>query len=228
MNDALARDPRRRPRHAALPAHAPALEAGRADRRQVPAHRHPDQQLPQLGPAPHLRADAVQLREPQQAPHHDVQVRRLHLGLRHGARGRADRGQPRVVPGHGRRRAPEPAAPAQPPQPRGADPLGRPALPDGLPEDAGDPPPPRGRRHGGGAAGERRADARLRHPEGQPPGPHRALRGEARRPSGSPTSSPRSPATARASSPRWASTSSGARRSSARSATPRSSTSGAT
>ena len=45
-----------------------ALEAGGADRRQVPAHRHPDQQLPELEPAADLRAHAVQLGEPQQAP----------------------------------------------------------------------------------------------------------------------------------------------------------------
>ena len=38
-----------------------AFEAGRADRRQVPAHRHPDQQLPARRSAAHLRADAVQL-----------------------------------------------------------------------------------------------------------------------------------------------------------------------
>ncbi len=45
--------------------------------------------------------------------------------------------------------AAEHAAHAQPPLPGGAHPLRRPALPDGLPEDARDPPPARGRRHGG-------------------------------------------------------------------------------
>ena len=55
----------------------------------------------------------------------------------------ADGGEPRLVPGHGRRGAPEPALPARPPLPRRPHPLRRPALPDGLPEDARDPPAPR-------------------------------------------------------------------------------------
>ena len=53
--------PRRRPRHAALPADAAALQAGGADRRQVPADRHPDQHLPPRGDPADLRPDAVQL-----------------------------------------------------------------------------------------------------------------------------------------------------------------------
>ena len=62
---------------------------------------------------------------------------------------------------------------------RRAHPLRRPALPHGLPPHARDPPPPRGRRHRGRDPGARRADLGLRHPEGEPPGAHHPLRGEA-------------------------------------------------
>src|SRR5207247_28289 len=72
----------------------------------------------------------------------------------------------------GTRRTPRPLA-------RRAHPPRRPALPDGLPEDAGDAPAARGGRHGGGDPGARRADRGLRHPQDEPPGAHRALRGEA-------------------------------------------------
>ena len=105
-----------------------ALEAGRPDRRQVPPHRHPHQQLPELGPAADLRADAVQLGEPEQAHRHDLQVRRLLVGLRDRAGRRADRGRRQLVPGDGRRRPPEPAPHAAHAGARHADPVGRPAL----------------------------------------------------------------------------------------------------
>ena len=191
----------------------PALQAGRAHRRQVPAHRHPHQQLPQLRPPPDLRAHPVQLGEPQQAHQPDLQVRRLLRGLRHHPGRRADRGEPGVVPGHRRRRAPEPAPPPQPPRPRGAHPLGRPALPDGLPEAPATPtaaprptppwPSSRSRREQTAGLGILKVDAH---------GPHRPLRGEAARRSGSTPSSRTSRATGAASSPRWASTCSRARR----------------
>ena len=70
--------------------------------------------------------------------------------------------------------------------------------------------------------------AGLRHPEGQPAGADRPLRGEAEGRSACPSSSPRSPATAGASSPRWASTCSPARRSRRRWPTPSSWTSAGT
>ena len=46
---------------APVSADAAPLEAGGADRRQLPPDRHPDQQLPARRHPPHLRADAVQL-----------------------------------------------------------------------------------------------------------------------------------------------------------------------
>ena len=71
------------------------------------------------------------------------------------ARRRADRGEPRLVPGHGRRRAPEPAPPAA--ATAGARSLilsGDQLYQMDYREDARDPPPARGRRHGGGDAGD--------------------------------------------------------------------------
>ena len=53
--------PRRRSGLSTVSADRDPLEAGRADRREVPAHRHPDQRLPARGHPAHLRADAVQL-----------------------------------------------------------------------------------------------------------------------------------------------------------------------
>ena len=50
LSDGVARaqsDPRRRPRHAAVPADAAPIQASRADRRQVPPDRHPLSELHQ-------------------------------------------------------------------------------------------------------------------------------------------------------------------------------------
>jgi glucose-1-phosphate adenylyltransferase len=52
---------------------------------QIPAHRHPDQQLPERRPAPDLRADPVQLGEPEQTRRDDLQVRRVLVGVRQRA-----------------------------------------------------------------------------------------------------------------------------------------------
>ena len=63
-------------------------QAGGADRREVPPHRHPDQQLHPLGDGADVRADAVQLGVPPPAPRQDVQVRPVLARLR-AASGRA-------------------------------------------------------------------------------------------------------------------------------------------
>ena len=132
MNDVLTLDPRRRPGRAALPAHPHALEAGGADRRQVPAHRHPDQQLPARRPQADLRADAVQLGVAQPAHRADLSPRRVLRRLRRGARGRADARQLRLVPGHRRRRAAGGAALRRIRRRLLPDPRRRSPLPDGL------------------------------------------------------------------------------------------------
>ena len=87
-------------------AHPPALEARRADRRQVPADRHPAQQLPARRTGADLRADAVQLGVAQPARRADVPHGSVLRRLRRGARRRADARRRAVVSGHGRRRAP--------------------------------------------------------------------------------------------------------------------------
>ena len=71
---------------------------------------------------------------------HDLQVRRLLVGVRQRAGRRADRGRRQLVPGHGRRRPPEPAPHAAHAGARHADPVGRSALQHGLRGDARDPP----------------------------------------------------------------------------------------
>ena len=124
--------PRRRPRHAPLPAHASPLQAGGADRRQVPADRRADQQLPARRHPPHLRADAVQLGVAQPAHRRDVPHGPVLARLRRDPRGRADARQPELVPGHGGRGAPG-GAPLRLPRRRVLpDPRRRPSLPDGL------------------------------------------------------------------------------------------------
>ena len=85
---------RRRPGHAPVSAHAASLEAGRADRRQIPAHRHPDQQLPARGHPAHLRPDAVQFGVAQPAHLADLPDGSLQPGVRRDPGGRADARQP--------------------------------------------------------------------------------------------------------------------------------------
>ena len=103
------------------------------DRRPLPADRHPDQQLHPLRLPAHLRPDPVRQRvaPPPHLP--DLPLRRLPRGFRHPALGPADPREPRLVPGHGRRRPPEPDLHQGPGRPR-PHPVRRPSLPDGLPE----------------------------------------------------------------------------------------------
>ena len=100
----------RRTGEAALSPDASALEAGRADRRQVPPHRHSDQQLPARRFAAHRRPDAVQLRVAQPAHQPDLPARSLLARLRRDSRRRPDAREHELVPGHGRRRAARDAA----------------------------------------------------------------------------------------------------------------------
>ena len=90
MNDVLTLILGRRARHAALSAHPHALETGGAARRQVPAHRHPDQQLPARRPQAHLRADTVQLRVAQPPRRADLPPRHVLGRLRRSACRRTD------------------------------------------------------------------------------------------------------------------------------------------
>jgi len=155
------------------------IEARRAHRGQVPAHRHPDQQLPELGPAAHLRPHPVQLESLKTRTSHDVQVRPasssafVSVSPRSRRRMSGDWFQ-----GTADARAAEQAPLRQPRLPRRADPPG-PALPDGLREDLR-PPPSRGRRDGGGDPGRGRASHGIRHPQDERLGDY-PLRGEAGR-----------------------------------------------
>ena len=89
--------PRRRPGHAAVSADPAPLEAGGADRRQVPPDRHPDQQLPARRHPAHLRADAVQLGVAQPAHRADLPDGSVQPRVRRDPRGRADARQPELV-----------------------------------------------------------------------------------------------------------------------------------
>ena len=97
---------RRRTRLAALPADAASLEAGGADCRQVPPHRHPDQQLPARRHPADLRPDAVQLGVAQPAHRPDLPDGSLQPGIRRDPGGRADARQLRT----GSRARPTPSA----------------------------------------------------------------------------------------------------------------------
>ena len=97
--------PRRRAGIPPLSAHAPALEAGGADRRQVPPHRRAHQQLPARRPAADLRADAVQLGVAEPSRRADLSHGSVLARLRRHHRRRADAGQLELVSGHGRRGA---------------------------------------------------------------------------------------------------------------------------
>ena len=139
--------PRRRPRHPPLPADQAPHQAGRADRRQVPPHRHPDLQLHQQRPDPHLRPHAVPVVSLHRHVANTYQFDMFNRGFvevlaaQQGRnRTRTKIGLPaermaagRLVPGHGRRRPPQPPPPGRGRLLRGADPLRRPALPHGLP-----------------------------------------------------------------------------------------------
>ena len=72
---------------------------------QVPADRHPDQQLPARRHPAHLRPDAVQLGVAQPAHRPDLPDGSVQPRLRRDPRRRADARQPELVPGHGRRGA---------------------------------------------------------------------------------------------------------------------------
>ena len=112
-------------------------QAGRAHRRQVPADRHPGQQLPELRTCGASSCSPSTTRRASTST--STQTYKFDIfssGFVSRAGRGADRGEPRLVPGHRRRRAPEPAPPRDAPVPRRPDPLRRPALPDGLPEDA--------------------------------------------------------------------------------------------
>ena len=146
--------PRRRPRYAIVPAHPHAVEAGGAARRQVPAHRHPDQQLSACRTQADLRADAVQLRVAQPARRPDLPARRVLGRVRRGARRGTDAREQRLVPGNSRRGAPG-GAPLRRLRRRVLpDPRRRSSLPDGLlRDDRGAHREPR-RHHHRGAAGD--------------------------------------------------------------------------
>ena len=108
------------------------LEAGGADRRQVPSDRRAHQQLPARRPAADFRADAVQLdvAEPPHRP--DLSHGPVLARLRRHHRRRADPRQLELVSGDRRRRPPG-GAPFQAIRGRLLpDPCGRSSLPDGL------------------------------------------------------------------------------------------------
>ena len=103
---------------------------------QVPAGRHPHQQLPQLRAAPDLRSHPVQQQLAAPAHPGELPVRQLLARVRRDPRGAAAHRARELVPGHRRRGPPEPGSPRRLPAPAGADPLGRPALPDELPRSS--------------------------------------------------------------------------------------------
>ena len=146
-NEVLAAHSRRRPGLAPLSADAPALEARGSDRRQVPADRHPDQQLPARGHQAHFRPHAVQLRVAQPPHLADLPHGPVQPGVRRDPRGRTDAGQPPLVPGNGRRGATS-GAPFRAPRRRLlSDPCRRSSLPHGLQRDDRGARQPPGRHH---------------------------------------------------------------------------------
>ncbi len=185
-----------------------AVEAGRAHRRQVPPDRHPDQQLPQRRSAPHLCPHAVQLGEPQHAHREDLQVRRVLVGFVTVLA--AEQTEREATGSRARPTRSARACATCTDRPRCDGAVGRPALQHGLPRML--------RTHRETAP--RRPWPSFPWPEEQASGfgilkidstgriVHFEEKPGAR---ATPPWIPRSPATAPASSPRWASTSSGAR-----------------
>ena len=157
-------------------------EAGGTGGREVPADRHPDQQQSARRHRPHLRHHPVQQREPAPAHRPDLPFRRLLLRLRQHPGRRADDRAPRLVPGDGRRRAPDPAPAPRAEPAGGADPLRRPALLDGHHRVRPHPPPEEGGPDDRGQAGHPRGGAGLRHPPPGRLGPGRRVRREAEGP----------------------------------------------
>ena len=190
---------------------------------QVPAHRHPDQQLHQLRPAADVRAHPVQLREPEQAHQPHLQVRPLLARLRvHPGRG-ADRGQPAT----GSRAPPTPSARACA--------TSRAHRSKEVLILSGDQLYQMDYRKFVDSHRRQVADVTVavtpvtaeqaslvRHPEDEQAGPHRPLRREAARGAAARPRLRRARRRARPTSPRWASTCSTGRCSRARCATPRS------
>ena len=162
------RDSGRWPGGAALPPDQVPRQAGRADRRQVPADRRADQQLPARRLRPDLRAHPVQLGLA--APPHQAHllVRQLLRRLRRHPGRRADHDQRELVPGHGRRRPPAAARAAARSAEPGAGALGRSPAPHGLSRIRGRAPRSQGgpvdRRQGGGPCGRPGA----RYPQARP------------------------------------------------------------
>ena len=193
---------RRRRRRAALSANQRSGQAGRLLRRPLPDHRLRAQQLHQLRAAPDLHRHAVQVALAQPPRPHGLEHRLGGARRVHRDPAAAEARRRALVPGHGRRRLPEPLLDhAREPAAR-HHPVGRPRLQDGLRADAPLPP-----------GAERRGDARRDRSAGR------------RRPAASASSpideqervtgfqeKPRRPARSRARrisrSPRWASTSS--------------------
>ena len=121
------------------PADARPRQAGGLFRRPVPHHRLRPEQLPQLGPPPHLHRHAVQVAvaQPPHPPGLEHRVGRARRVHRDPAAAEARRRA--LVPGHRRRRLPEPLLdrPREPALRRRA--RRRSHLQDGLPEDAAVP-----------------------------------------------------------------------------------------
>ena len=163
----------------ALPAHPAPIEARGADRRQVPAHRRADQQLPARRPAAHLRAHAVQLGVAQPARRRRLSDGHVLQRLRRDPGRRADAREHRVVPGHGRR-GPQGGPALRPVRRRLLPDSGRRSpVPHGLRAAARRAPRSPRRHHHRGAAGGRRRGRRHGHLPLRRPRRDPALRGEA-------------------------------------------------
>jgi hypothetical protein len=138
---ACSHHPRRRRRHAPLPADQEQGQARRAHRRRLPPDRRAHEQLHQQRHQPHLHPHPVQLHLAQPPPPARVQPRARHLHLPGPVRGGAGR-QPDarrhdLVLGHRRRRAPVLLAARRHQEPqdrRRCHPVWRPPLPHGLPQ----------------------------------------------------------------------------------------------
>ena len=125
----------RRQGHPPVSADQVPLQAGRAGGGQVSADRHPAVELHQQRAEPHLRADAVQLGQPAPAHPQTYTFDPFDGGFVEILAAQQTHRQRRLVSGHGRRRAAEPPLHRAAGHRLRADPLRRPALPDGLPGD---------------------------------------------------------------------------------------------